>query len=229
MASCPSPVRLVGTTTPTWQSASIRRGSGSPTAPATSTCFAAAWSTSRLKAGSAAQASLRLRCRHGQRAAGRSNPSRTRPVVRKMRTAVTSTARNSLSVLVGDAARAFRRLAPMAFAEVSTHALVAYDARQQVTAAARQAYMHRLPGMCPQCLAGLCNSRTDACAGVRLRRWGPTYRCLPIPHRALRRVCMLLGGDAHRGLSHACALRCLGVGSGNGYLGSSLGFRRLPL
>ena len=34
----------------------------------------------------------------------------------------------SLSVIIGDAARAFRRLAPMAFAEASAHALVAHDA-----------------------------------------------------------------------------------------------------
>ena len=62
---------------------------------------------------------------------------------------VMSTAWRSLSVLIGDAARAFRRLAPMAFAEVSTHALVAHDASDEVTAAVRQAYIHHLPAIRP--------------------------------------------------------------------------------
>ena len=136
-------------------------------------------------------------------------------------------------MLVYDAARAFRRLAPVPFAEVSTHALVAYDASHQVAATAGEAYMHRLPRMCRQCLAALCNARAHACGGksVRRRRWARACRCLPIPHRALRRACMLRGGNTHRGLTHACALRCLGVGSGNGYGdgGSCLGFHRLPL
>src|SRR6266481_1204795 len=55
----------------------------------------------------------------------------------------------SLSAIIGDAARAFQRLAPMAFAEASAHALVAHDASDQVTAAARQAYMDRLPRIRP--------------------------------------------------------------------------------
>ena len=74
----------------------------------------------------------------------------------------------SLSAIIGDAARAFRRLAPMAFAEASAHALVAHDASDQVTAAAGQAYMHRLPRIRPPCFAGFRNRRTDGCGGQGL-------------------------------------------------------------
>ena len=52
-------------------------------------------------------------------------------------------------MIIGDAARAFRRLAPMAFAEASAHALVAHNASDQITSAARQAYTHRLPRVRP--------------------------------------------------------------------------------
>ena len=135
-------------------------------------------------------------------------------------------------MLIGDAIRAFRRLAPKAFAEVSTHALVTHDASDQVTAAAREAYMHHLPPIRPQCFAGFRNSRTDACGGKAVcHRWGRAYPCLPLEHRALMRTCTLRGGNRHRALTRACALRCLGVGSGNGRLerGSYLGFHRLRL
>ena len=136
----------------------------------------------------------------------------------------------SLSAIIDDAARAFRRLAPMAFAEASAHALVAHDASDQVTAAARQAYMHRLPRIRPPCFAGFRDGR-------RVRRQGsvlPVGSRLPVPaprHRALTRACALRGGNRHRALTRACALRCLGVGSGNGRLegGSCLGFHRLRL
>ena len=76
-------------------------------------------------------------------------------------------------MIIGDAARAFRRLAPMAFAEASAHALVAHDASEQVTAAARQAYMHRLPRIRTACFAGFRIRRTDGCGGKGLcYRWG---------------------------------------------------------
>ncbi len=151
----------------------------------------------------------------------------------------------SLSVIIGDAARAFRRLAPMTFAEASAHALVAQYASDQVTAAARQAYMHRLPRIWPPCFAGFRN--TDGCCGTGLcYRWGRAHRCRHLRHRALMHVCALRGGNRHRALMHvcalrggtrqraltrACALRCLGGGSGNGRLegGSWLGFHRLRL
>ena len=153
----------------------------------------------------------------------------------------------SLSVIIGDAARAFRRLAPMTFAEASAHALVAQYASDQVTAAARQAYMHRLPRIWPPCFAGFRN--TDGCCGTGLcYRWGRAHRCRHLRHRALMHVCALRDGNRHRALMHvcalrggnrhralmhvcalrggnrqrvltrACALRCLGVGSGNGRL-----------
>src|SRR4030095_3114754 len=77
----------------------------------------------------------------------------------------------SLSVIIGDAARAFRRLAPMAFAEASAHTLVAHDASDQVTAAARQAYMHRLPRIRPACFADFRIRRTRGRGGE-----GPRYR-----------------------------------------------------
>jgi hypothetical protein len=74
----------------------------------------------------------------------------------------------SLSVLIGDAARAFGRLPPVALAEVSTHAMLAHDASDQVTTAARQAYMHHPPRMRRQCFAGFRNPRIDACRGKAL-------------------------------------------------------------
>ena len=90
---------------------------------------------------------------------------------------------------IGDAARAFRRPAPMAFAEVSTHAPVTRVASDQVAAAAREAYMHHLPPIRPQCFAGFRNSRTDACGGEAVwHRPGRAYPCPPLRHRALMRV-----------------------------------------
>jgi hypothetical protein len=74
----------------------------------------------------------------------------------------------SLSAIIDDEARAFRRLAPMAFAEASAHALVAQDASDQVTAAERQAYMHRLPRIRLPCFAGFRNRRTDGCGCTAL-------------------------------------------------------------
>jgi len=172
-------------------------------------------------------------------ATSQTDPMQTVPSRRSRRTEsrkiaddVISTAWRSRSVLIGDAARAFRRIAPMAFAEVSTHALVTHHASDQVTAAARQAYMHQPPPIRPLCFAGLLNPRTDACGGKAVcHRWGRAYRCVPLGHRALMRACTLCGGNRHRALTHACALRCLGVGSGNGCLesGSSLGFHRRRL
>src|SRR5439155_26718788 len=111
----------------------------------------------------------------------------------------------SLSAIIDDAARAFLRPAPMTFAEASAHALVAHYASDQVTAAARQAYMHRLPRMRLQCFARFRNRRTDACGCRALcYRWGRAYPCLQLRHRAL---------------SRPCALPCLGAGSVNGRLG----------
>ena len=47
----------------------------------------------------------------------------------------------------------------------------------------------------------------------------------------MTRACALRGWNRHWALTRACALRCLGVGSGNGRLegGSCLGFHRLRL
>ena len=82
-----------------------------------------------------------------------------------------------LSVLIGDAADAFGRFAPTALAEVSTQAKLAPDASEQVTAATRQAYMHHLPRMRPQCFAGFRNPRTVACGGKAVcHRWPRAYR-----------------------------------------------------
>ena len=122
---------------------------------------------------------------------------------------------------------ALRRFAPMAFAEVSTHALVTHDASDQVTAAAREVCIHHLPPIRGQSFGGFPNSRTEACAGESVcHRWGRAYPCLSLRDRALMRACTLHRRNRHRALTPACPLRCLGVGSGNGRLkrGSSLGF-----
>ena len=55
--------------------------------------------------------------------------------------------RFSLSVVIVDAAHAFRRFAPMALADLWTHAQLAHNASYQVTIATREAYMHQLPWM----------------------------------------------------------------------------------
>ena len=68
-------------------------------------------------------------------------------------------------MLIGKAAAAFRRVAATPFAEVSMHALVTHDARDQVTAAVRESYIHRLPPIRPQCFARFRNSRADARGG----------------------------------------------------------------
>jgi len=118
----------------------------------------------------------------------------------------------SLSVIIGDAAPAFRRIAPMAFAEASAHALVAHDAIDQVTAAAGQAYMHHLPRIRPPFFAGFRNQRSDVCGGNgSCCRWGRAYWRLP-----LTCACVLRGGSRRRALTRARALRRLGVGSENG-------------
>ena len=136
-------------------------------------------------------------------------------------------------MIIGDAAGAFRHLAPMAFAEASAHALVAQYAIEEVTAAARQAYMHRLPRIWPPCFAGFRNRGTDGCGGTGLCcRWGRRdYRCRHLRHRPLAHAWALRGGNGHRALTRACALRCLGVASGNRRHedGSGLGFHRLRL
>ena len=117
-------------------------------------------------------------------------------------------------MVIVDAACAYRRLAPMTLAELSTHAQLTHNAIYQVTIAAREACMHQLPWMRLQCSAGFRNSRADA--GTReagFHRWD----------RAHRRP-----SGGRRALTHTCALRCLEVGSGNGRLKgvSSLGFHR---
>ena len=84
-------------------------------------------------------------------------------------------------MIIGDAAPAFRRIAPMAFAEASAHALVAHDAIDQVTAAAGQAYTHHLPRIRPPCFAGFRKQRTDVCGGNgSCYRWGRAYWRLPL-------------------------------------------------
>ncbi len=136
-----------------------------------------------------------------------------------------------LSAIIGDAARAFRRLAPMAVAEASAHALVAHYASDQVTAAASQAYMHPLPRIRLPCFAGFRN--TDGCAstGLCYHRWGRACRYRHPRRRALMRVCVLRGGNRHRALTRVCALRYISVASGNRRQqgGSCLGFHRLRL
>ena len=91
----------------------------------------------------------------------------------------------------------------MAFAEVSAHALVAHDASYQVTAAARQACVHRLPRIRTACLAGFPVRCTDGCGGCR---------GLLLRHRALTRACVLCDGDTRRGLTRTGALRGRGTG-----------------
>ena len=99
-------------------------------------------------------------------------------------------------MLIGDAAGAFRRLPPMPFAEVSPDALVTHDASDQVTATARETYIHQLPPIRLQCFAGFRKSRTDACGGKAVcYRWSRAYPCLPLRHRALMRACTLRGGN----------------------------------
>ena len=95
-------------------------------------------------------------------------------------------------MIIGDADRAFRRHAPMAFAEASAHALVAHDASDQVTAAARQAYTHRLPRIRPDSFAGFPIRRTDRSGGKGpCYPWGRAYRWLQLRHRALSRAYVL--------------------------------------
>ena len=135
-------------------------------------------------------------------------------------------------MVIGNDARTFRHLAPIAFAELSTHALVTHDASDQVTAAAPEVFIHHLPPIRSRCFEGFRNSRTDACCGEAVcHRWGRAYPSLPLRHRALMRACTLHGGNRHRALTPACAVRCLGVGSENGHLkrGSSLGVHRFRL
>lgn len=67
----------------------------------------------------------------------------------------------SLPVVIEDAVCACRRVVPMAFAELSTHALVAHDAGAHVAAAARQARIHRMPPIRPGVFAGFGNRHTD--------------------------------------------------------------------
>jgi hypothetical protein len=74
----------------------------------------------------------------------------------------------SLSAITGEAG-AFRRLAPMAFTEALAHALVAHDASDKVAAAARQAYMHRLPRIPLLRFQSSGNRRIDACISGPLR------------------------------------------------------------
>ena len=76
-------------------------------------------------------------------------------------------------MVIGNDARAFWHLAPIAFAEVSTHALVTHDASDQVTAAAPEVFIHHLPPIRSRCFEGFRNSRTDACGGEAVcYRWG---------------------------------------------------------
>jgi len=120
-------------------------------------------------------------------------------------------------VVIDDAARAFRRLAPMAGAELSTHPQLAHNARDQITIAAREAYMHRLPRMRLRCCAKFRNSSIDAFTSKAVfHRCGGGYGC---------------PNGRHRTLKGACALRRRGVGRGNGPAEGRnyLGFHRLRL
>ena len=119
------------------------------------------------------------------------------------------------SMVILDAARAFRRLAPMALAELPTHAQLAHNARYQVTVAAREAYMQQLPWLrLLLCSAGFRNPRADA--GTRkasFHRSGRAHRC---------------PSGSCRALTRSYVFRCLQVGSGNRRMkgGNSLGFHR---
>ena len=73
-------------------------------------------------------------------------------------------------MVVGDAARAFRRLGPMAFAEGLAHAQLAHDASDQLTTAAREAYMHRLPRRLRYC-AKFRSARIATCSKAVFHRW----------------------------------------------------------
>lgn len=110
-------------------------------------------------------------------------------------------------MLIGNAARTFLRLTPAAFAEASTHPLAAYDASDEVAAAARQAYVHRLPLIGPRCMVGSHNpsagTRGRKAVGHGRRRTG---RCSPLSHRALVRACPLRRGARHPALMRGCAL-----------------------
>jgi hypothetical protein len=68
-------------------------------------------------------------------------------------------------VIIDNAARALRCLSPMTFAEVSTHALVARDASDEIATAARQSYMHELPRIEPRCFTPFRNPHTSTCGG----------------------------------------------------------------
>ena len=142
-----------------------------------------------------------------------------------------STHRWRLLSAIDYAASAFRRLAPMAFAEASAHALVARYTSDQLTAAARQAYLHRLPLIRLPCVADFRN--TDGCGGTGLcyLRWGRACRYRRLRRRALMRACVLRGGNRRGALTRACALRNIIVASGNRCpeSGSCLGFREFRL
>ena len=72
----------------------------------------------------------------------------------------------------------------------------------------------------------------DGCGGQGLcYRWGRAYWCQHLRYRALTHAWGLRGGNRHRALTRACALRYISVASGNRCLESSscLGFRGLRL
>ena len=100
-------------------------------------------------------------------------------------------------MVILDAARAFRRLAPMALAELATHAQLAHNASYQVTVAAREAYMQQLPWLrLLQCSAGFRNPRADA--GTRKASL-PVGSRTPLPERQLPSVDAQLRVSVPRG------------------------------
>jgi hypothetical protein len=135
---------------------------------------------------------------------------------------------NSGPVLIGDAARALWRRAPMALAEVTTHALGARDASNQVTAAARKVYMHHLRFR-PKCFAPFCSARGESCNRNAVSRgwWG---RCPSVEWRTLTCACPFRGRNRNETLTR-CALGYYECRSGNRHLNgrSSLGFDDLRL
>ncbi len=127
-------------------------------------------------------------------------------------------------------ARAFRRPAPTACAEALTHPLVAHDASDQVTAAARQVHLHRVPRIRARHFAMFRNRRTDARSGATLcKPWG-SGRCSR-RRWALIRACTLRRGNGHRPWTRSGGRRCLGGDSGRWRLEGRvhLRFHRLRL